>query len=140
MVHVPNTLQTGIYYEVQKTVDAADVAANYGSHELQNLLATPAYVAMMIEAATQAVDPLLPDGLVTVGQSMEFIHQAPTVLGMNITVRATLNKLEDNKLSFIITAHDEIGEIGHGKHVRLIVNRDSLLKRAYERAGVYGVK
>ncbi|HPX62363.1 MAG TPA: hypothetical protein PLN25_11420 [Deltaproteobacteria bacterium] len=129
-------LTPGLSSVVQKRIDHEDTAVHYGSGLLDRLLATPTYVAMMIKAATEVVDPKLPDGFVTVGKSMEFTHEAPTALGMTITVKATLEKVDGNRLFFKIDACDEIGTIGFGRHERVVVNEVKLWDKAKERMGI----
>jgi predicted thioesterase len=47
----------GDKYVVQKKITEADAAHNYGTKRLNNLLATPALVAMVIEASVGLIDP-----------------------------------------------------------------------------------
>jgi len=42
--------------------------------KLGHLIASPAYVGLMIDAAVKAVEHRLPEGYVTVGHAMEFTH------------------------------------------------------------------
>ena len=126
-------LHPGMEAVVQRTVLDAHTAKHHGSGDLACLLATPAYVEQMILAATDAVERELPEGFITVGKHMEFTHEAPTGLGMAVSVKATLARIDGSRLFFDIVAFDEIGEIGRGKHERIVVNRDQLLKRAKDR-------
>lgn len=125
--------KSGLSGIVQKRVEESDTASYYGSGVLGKLLATPVFVKLMIKASTETVDPLLPEGYVTVGKSMEFTHDAPTALGMTITVQSTLESVENNRLFFKIVACDELGEIGHGKHERIVVSEKILWEKAQER-------
>jgi predicted thioesterase len=126
-------LQPGLEAVVQRKVLDDHTAKHHGSGELACLLATPAYVDQMILAAIEAVEKKLPKGFITVGKHMEFTHEAPTGIGMSVSIKATLQAVDGNRLLFSIIAFDEIGDIGHGKHERVVVNRDQLLKRAEER-------
>jgi fluoroacetyl-CoA thioesterase len=130
MINLQEMLTPGLEAIVQKTVHDSDTAANSGSGALACLLATPAYVDLMISAATDAVEKKLPEGFITVGRSMEFTHEAPTGTGMTVSVKATLASIDGNRLLFNIVAYDELGEIGRGKHERVVVNRDQLLQKA----------
>ena len=118
---------------VQKTVEKSDAALNYGSGALGNPLATPRYVDMLIKAAVKAVDSHLPEGMTTVGRYMEFTHEAPTAVGMSITVKATLTSVNETCLTFDIVATDELGQVGHGKHERVIIRLDQFIKKTEER-------
>lgn len=126
----------GMSKSVQKVITKDDTALNYGSGALKNLLATPTLIALMIEAAVNTIDPLLPDNYITIGKSIKIEHENPTKEGMTVTVTAKLIRVDGNTLSFEITAYDEIGRIGKGHHERQIVNYDILMKKADERLGI----
>ena len=57
---------------------------------------------------------------------------------MTITVKATLETVDGNRLVFRIDANDEIGEIGHGSNERYVVNEAKLWEKAKERMGIIG--
>ena len=123
----------GLSTVVQRKITEIDTAKNYGGGALGNLLATPAYVDLMIAAAAETVDGKLPDEFITVGRSMSFTHEASTTLGMTVSVKATLANVDGNKLFFDIVAFDEIGEIGRGTHERIIVNAKQLILKTNKR-------
>ena len=82
-------LKPGLSRTIQKTIGESDNLA-YGHGALTELLPTPPLTALMIEAAIQVVDPLLPQGYVTVATSFSVTYLSPTFLGATITVVATL--------------------------------------------------
>lgn len=133
MIHVGQFLTSGISEILQRTVEKKHTGGSYGGGAMEDLLATPAYVDLMIRAAIQAVDHKLPKGYITVGRGMEFTHEAPTGTGMSVSVKATLVEIRENRLLFDIVASDELGEIGTGRHERVVVNRDDWVKRVQER-------
>lgn len=126
----------GISKSVQKVITKEDTALNFGSGALKTLLATPTLVALMIEAAVNTIDPLLPENYITIGKSMEIKHEHPTKEGMTVTVTAELAEVNGNALSFEITAYDEVGRIGTGYHIRQVVNYNLLMKKVDERIGM----
>jgi predicted thioesterase len=64
---------------------------------------------------------------------MEFTHEAPTGAGMSVSIQATVTEVKGNRLVFEIIASDELGEIGSGRHERVVVNRDDWTKKVQER-------
>jgi len=130
---VTSVLNPGMDFVIERMLNESDTAAHYGSRQLGHLIASPAYVGFMIDAAVKAVEDRLPEGLVTVGRSMEFTHDKPTSLGMNLRVKATLKKIIGDRLFFNITACDDCGIIGYGKHERTVVNKQELFDRANQR-------
>jgi fluoroacetyl-CoA thioesterase len=87
----------------------------------------------MIEGAISAIDPLLPDGYVTIGTSSSITYLNTAFLGSTITVIATLTEIDGRKLVFESMAFDELGQIGRGKHERRIVNAERLMQAAHKR-------
>jgi predicted thioesterase len=126
----------GMSKSVQKVITKDDTALNFGSGALKNLLATPTLIALMIEAAVKTVDPLLPEGYITIGKRTEIEHEHPTQEGMTVTVTAKLIEVVGSVLSFEITAFDELGRIGVGYHKRQIVKHSILMKKVEERLGI----
>lgn len=123
-------LNVGLSGSVQKKITHRDTALNYGSGALTTLLATPSMAALMIEAAVSTVDPLLKDPYITVAKALNISHEKPTLEGMTVTIIAKITEIDRNRLAFQISAYDEIGEIGHGYHERIIVNRYTILEHA----------
>ncbi len=133
MLELPK-IQKGVSVIIQKEIKEEDTALNYGSGRLENLLATPSLVALMIEGAVKLIDDKLPEDIITVGKMVLIEHEKPTGLGATVSVKVEVKEFDGIKLVFEMTAYDEIGMIGRGSHERWIVNKNSLLERAMERA------
>ena len=93
-----SNLEPGLFKAIQKKITEADTAMNFGSGAIKDLLATPALAALMIEAAVQLVDPLLPDNYFTIGKVLNINHLQPTTKGMEVTVSATIKEIKNNKI------------------------------------------
>ncbi len=132
MLDLENYLAVGQNALTRKVVQHSDTADNY-SNDLKNLLATPKLIHMAIDASISAIDPYLPDEYVSVGVSINFVHTAPTSLGMTVTVRASIVAIEEHDLIIELRAWDEQGDIGHGTHKRAVVLKEDVLKKAEER-------
>ena len=134
LLDVRQYVTPGISEIVQKTVERKHTGYSYGGGgAMEDLLATPAYVNLMIHAAIQTVDHRLPKGYITVGRTMEFTHEAPTGTGMSVSIQATVTEVRGNRVILEIIASDELGEIGSGRHERVVVNRDDWAKKVQER-------
>lgn len=125
-------LKPGISKTVQKKITESDTL-DFGRGALKELLATPSLTALMTEAAVTAVDPLLPEGYVTVGKSTSASYQNPTIIGMTVTVMATILEIDRNLIVFEITAFDELGQIARGKHERIVVDAQMFMQKAHTR-------
>jgi predicted thioesterase len=66
---------------IQKQEEKKDTALNYGNGQLDNLLATPSLVALMIEASVKLIDSNLPEGLMSVGKALQVLHENVIWLG-----------------------------------------------------------
>ena len=110
------------------TVTPNITAKEMGSGDMP-VLATPAMVAMMENAAMNAVAELLEDGETTVGSMMNTTHVRPSAIGAEITVTATLVAVDGRKLTFDVMAKDGENMIGQGEHVRFVVDKERFLKK-----------
>ncbi|EIW15512.1 MULTISPECIES: thioesterase family protein [Pelosinus] len=133
MFDLRSTLLPGMNNTVQKLVDESDTATRYGRGSLGTLIATPAFVSLMIDASIATVENRLPEGFTTVGTSFEFTHDAPTCMGMTLRVKSTLVEINGENLIFDIVASDDYGEVGRGRHQRAVVNRKRLFEKADQR-------
>lgn len=121
-------LKKGLTASSTTTVVAENTAAQMGSGDLA-VFATPAMVALMENAAMQAVAPALAEGETTVGAEMNTTHLKPSGLGSVITATAVLTEVEGRKLTFTVGARDAEGMIGEGVHVRFVVQRERFMSK-----------
>ena len=127
-------IQPGLVGEATLTVERAMLASAMGSGNL-DVLATPALIALMENAACQAVEGHLADGQTTVGVSVEVRHLAPTPTGSVVRARAELVEVDRRRLVFQVEAFDEREKIGEGSHERAVVDAARLLARAAAKLG-----
>ena len=121
-------IKTGMTHESRMTVSDVDTAAALGSGDME-VLATPALVALMENAAMLCAAPHLPDGQTTVGSRISVSHLRPTAVGRTVTASATLTAADGRRLEFDVTAEDENGTVGSGTHTRFIVDRNRFLNK-----------
>lgn len=115
------TLTPGLNTEVEITVSETETAAHLGSGSLA-VYATPALVALMENAAVQALEEHLQPGQTTVGGQIDVRHLAATPIGMKVRARAELREVSGAKLIFHIQAWDETELIGEARHVRFVID------------------
>ena len=113
-------------------VKPENLAVAMGSGDLP-VLATPAMVAFMGNAALSAVEDQLPEGNTTVGAMIQTTHLKPTALGDTVLVTATLLEVEGRKLTFSVVASDSQGKIGEGTHIRYVVDRNKFMEKLTSR-------
>ena len=122
------TLETGLSHTSIIEVTPSLTAAALGSGDLP-VLATPAMIALMENAAMLAVASLLPEGSTTVGGLINVSHLKPSAIKSTIKAIATVTKIEGKKLVFSVCAEDETGLIGEGSHIRYIVDRNKFMAK-----------
>lgn len=118
-------MEKGLTYTSQTTVCKGNTALTLGSGDME-VFATPALVALMENAAMNAVKPYLPKDSTTVGAMIQTSHIKPSGLGEVISATAILEEEEGRKLTFKVSASDSKGIIGEGIHIRYIVDHYSL--------------
>lgn len=125
-------LDTGLQAVVEHDVTDADTAASLGSGDVE-VLGTPMVIALCEKAAVRALAGRLDPGTTTVGVRISLDHLAPTVVGRQVTARASLESVDGRTLDFAVEANDAEGMIARGLHTRVIVERDAFLQSAQAR-------
>lgn len=121
-------MEKGLTYTSTLVVMHTHVASAMGSGDL-HVFATPAMVALMENAAMNAVAGHLPEGATTVGAMMNTSHIKPSPVDDEVKATAVLTEVEGRKLTFSIVAEDSKGIIGEAVHVRYIVDRERFLNK-----------
>ena len=129
---MPSTLDAGLVGTAQTTVTEANTALALGSG-LVPVYATPALVALLEEAAVNALKPLLEAGKTSVGTRIDISHLAATPIGMIVRAQATLSVVDGRRLVFDVVAHDEVERIAEGIHERVLVDGQRFLARVQEK-------
>ena len=121
-------MNTGYSYTSTTVVNNNNTAKALGSGDM-DVFATPAMVALMENAAMNAVAPHLEEGQTTVGTQISTSHIKASALGATITATAVLTAVDGRSLTFEITARDGENVIGEGIHTRFIVDRERFLSK-----------
>lgn len=127
-------LTQGLTHTSTLTVTTTHTAAALGSGDL-SVLATPAMLALMENAAMLAVAPEIPHDSTTVGGHISSSHLKPSPIGSTVEATATLTEVKGRKLTFNISARQTTNPdgtpcdqlIGEGSHLRFVVNRETFM-------------
>jgi predicted thioesterase len=123
-------ITVGMKGEVFSDVERADTAKEVGSGSLL-VYATPCMVALMEGAACEAIAEALKEDQTTVGTGLNIEHISATPVGLEVRAEAIVTAVDGKVITFDVKAFDEVGEIGHGTHKRVIVNAQKFLDKAY---------
>jgi len=126
---VETKLTLGKTASVTTTVTKANTAKAVGSGSL-DVFATPMMIALMEQAACECLADALADGRTSVGTQISVEHTAASPIGAKITATATVEYVFGRKVEFIVAANDGSGEIGKGRHTRIIVDEQRFMTKA----------
>ena len=121
-------VETGLKYTSQMIVSKQLTAQSMGSGDMA-VLATPAMMALMENAAMLAVAPHLPEGCTTVGGHIAASHLRSSKIGDSVEATATVTKVDGKKIEFKVEARSNGTIIGEGTHLRFIVDRKKFMDR-----------
>lgn len=127
-------LTIGIKGSQTVVADETNSARTMGSGTL-DVFATPAMTALMEQTAWKSVAPYLEEGQGTVGIHLDISHDAPTPLGMTVTCESELVEIDGRRLVFEVTARDESGTIGKGRHERFLIKEAAFQTKANQKRG-----
>ena len=118
---------------VAQTVVNEENSAERFAKPMVPAFATPMLVSLMDLAAINSVKDHLPEGCISVATKISITHLAATPLGMTVTAEATLIDIFQNRLTFKVTAFDEMEKIGEGTVERYIIDLEKFTKKMLAR-------
>ena len=121
-------IEIGQKHTSELLVTDAVTAIAMGSGDMP-VLATPAMMALMENAAMLAVKDELEEGQTTVGGHIEASHLKPTKVGETVSAVAEVTKVDGRKIYFRVAAYCGQTLLGEGEHLRFIVDREKFLSR-----------
>lgn len=106
--------------------------------EEARVYATPSFVRDIEHTCRDLLLEHSDAGEDSVGMEISVKHTAPTLLGMKVEITATVSAVENRKVTFEVSAKDELEPIGGGTHIRFVVDtgktRERLKAKAAKRA------
>lgn len=121
-------VEVGLKHTSELTVTDAVTAIRMGSGDMP-VLATPAMMALMENAAMLAVADELPEGSTTVGGHIASSHLRPSKIGEVVRAVAEVTKVDGRKIEFNVSAYSGDVLLGEGTHLRFIVDREWFMSK-----------
>jgi predicted thioesterase len=121
-------IEVGLKHTSTLVVTDDVTAVKIGSGDMA-VLATPAMMALMENAAMLAVADELPEGCTTVGGHIASSHLKPSKVGDTVTATAEVVKVDGKKIEFKVSAYWGNVLIGEGSHLRFVVDRERFLSK-----------
>jgi predicted thioesterase len=109
--------------EGQETVTVTrEITVAHYHPEMPEVYGTPFMIYLMEVAATNAIQPYLPEGYTSVGTVVNVNHLAATPVGRTVTAKATVQSMTDRTVTFTVESHDGHELIGSGTHTRAVID------------------
>ena len=121
-------IEIGLKHTSELTVTNTVTAVKMGSGDMP-VLATPAMLALMENAAMLAVADELPKGCTTVGGHIESSHLKPSKIGDKVSATAEVTKVDGKKIEFKVSTSSGDILLGEGTHLRFIVDRERFMSK-----------
>jgi predicted thioesterase len=127
-------LKPGLVGTAELVVADEHTAPRVGSG-MVHVLATPVMINVIEAAALAAIEHLLPAGTQSLGTVLNVRHIAATPVGMKVTARAEVTRIEGRTVFFSVDVRDEREPIGDGTHERVVVNVEKFAARVQRKLG-----
>lgn len=122
------SITVGTKGRAETVVTRENTAAAVGSG-LVPVFGTPFMIALMENAAVDALAPYMEVGQGSVGTHLDVSHDAATPIGLKVWAEAEVTAVDGKALTFAVTAYDEAGPIGKGTHNRFIIDVERFLAK-----------
>ena len=100
-----------------------DLTTNRTGRPGDEVLSTPSLLKLMERCCIKATDHLLPEGHTTVGYAVDKMrHIAPTALGASVRVKAVVEDVSGNRLTYAVEAFQGDQQIGAASHKRAVIS------------------
>ena len=116
-------LASGMFMEknIQTT---PEMAASRFHQSSPRVLSTPSLVAFMQTTCADMVAPFLETSEMAVSTKIEMNHLGSTPIGMPITIRAEIIKIDDKRIYFRVEAFDDIEKIASAYNDMYIIDEE----------------
>lgn len=120
-----NIMNIGDKHSIIFCVSENETAMFLGSGGL-DVYATPAMICHMEKTAFALAEA---EGHQTVGTKVDICHLRACKVGTEVKVTAELTEADGRRLEFNVSAEDEKGIIGEGKHQRFIIDPERFMAK-----------
>ncbi|MGB5757322.1 MAG: thioesterase family protein [Acidimicrobiales bacterium] len=120
------TVEPGASATTMHTVTEADTAIAMGSGDVA-VLGTPRLIAWCEAATVLALAPSLDAAMTTVGYRIRVDHLAPTPVGADVEVRATVADVDGRQVTFDVSVQEGDTVAARGTITRVVVDRQKFL-------------
>ena len=127
-----STLEAGTATERQLIVDKQRTISFLG--EDLRIYATPRLVDDIEQTCLDYLLTFLDEGENTVGAAVDIRHVGATLLGMSVSIVATVTRIEGRSVTFNVEVRDDVELVATAAHTRVVVNVAKLRSRVQAKA------
>jgi predicted thioesterase len=127
-----STLEAGTATERQLIVDKERTISFLG--EDLRIYATPRLVDDIERTCLDYLLTFLDEGENTVGAAVDIRHVGATLLGMSVSIVATVTRIEGRSITFNVEVRDDVELVATAAHTRVVVNVAKLRSRVQAKA------
>ncbi|RON50203.1 thioesterase family protein [Pseudomonas frederiksbergensis] len=127
-----STLETGTATERRLMVDQPRTISFLG--EDLRIYATPRLVDDIEQTCLDYLLTFLDEGENTVGAAVDIRHVGATLLGMSVSIVATVTRIEGRSVTFNVEVRDDVELVATAAHTRVVVNVAKLRSRVQAKA------
>jgi len=120
-------LKPGIKGIFATTVRREHLASSIGNCGV-DVLSTPAIAWLFECAASDALNPIMKEGEISVGTWISVKHIKPTPPGMSVTAAVTLREVKGVRYLFDAEVRDELEKVAWGHIERAVIDRERFYK------------
>jgi len=127
-----DSLKEGV--QTARTVDIDPARTIDFMGEALRVYATPELVRDIEHTCRDLLLEHLDEGEDSVGTRVEIDHTGATLLGMTVTISATIKSAEGRLITFEVSAEDNIEQVAKCTHTRFVVETSKLEERLKAKA------
>ncbi|MCH8029619.1 MAG: thioesterase family protein [Candidatus Dadabacteria bacterium] len=131
-----NKLEPGIFIE-KKILTTPEMAASRFHKSSPRVLSSPTLLTFLQTTCADALEPFLDENEMAVTVKIEMSHLASTPIGMTVTIRAEILRIDGRRIYFRVEALDDMEKIAEGFNDMFIIDEDRFergLKRKSHKA------
>ncbi|SEE50830.1 thioesterase family protein [Pseudomonas migulae] len=127
-----STLEAGTATERKLIVDTPRTISFLG--EDLRIYATPRLVDDIEQTCLDYLLTFIDEGENTVGAAVDIRHVGATLLGMSVSIVATVTRIEGRSVTFNVEVRDDVELVATAAHTRVVVNVAKLRSRVQAKA------
>ena len=125
-------LDIGRSYSLQTRVEEWMTAEKAGNKGV-DVLSTSMLVQLVENAAIHCIEPMLANGVVSLGTHIDLEHRQPVPVGFIVRTEVEVVMIDGPRISFAVQVFDEQEAVAEGTHERYLIDKSKFLAKLEEK-------